>query len=759
MLKYFLKRVGFAILALFVLLVLVFFLMQAMPGFPILRDNKDTDITYLEKVRSAGLLDNIFVQFGRFIEEIFTKGRFGQIYTSNESVWERMSQPMIYTLIIAGPAFIISSVIGILFGIVSAYYRGRWPDILINGISVLFISIPSFIFALYLIQLAGVVGLPTQFVIYNGENISNVILSAIIPVLSMTLASVSTITYYTRNELVEVFKQDYIKVALAKGYTFRQVVFKYALRNAGIPILAALLPSFLTILTGSIVIEKFFNVPGTASILIDSINSKEFYLVIFSAVFYGAIYFILQIIVDVSYSFIDPRVTLAENNANSIYARLKSSYIRKNTLGIFTDQNKFMKYFSNKHFDALENDDVEPSATAIINEKTTIAPVNLNYQKIIIHNSVEEIPEVSSALFKPVDIYGVSSEQLAGKPTRYITDVFKRFFKSKAATFFTVLLGIILIVGIIISLTSFNTVANPFTDILPSTMIAYLPIRIPWLGIDGIADTVIDADTFNALKQYEYLGIWKGFEQVGSQYKIIAFNPYVIPGLENTNLFWGTDGLGRDWSTMLWYSTIVSFVFALIVSIPSVILGTIYGAIAGSNAGKWSDTLLMRIVEILSGVPLILWIMIIGIALSGQSLSLLIVGVSLILVNWMGPAVTARTYILKYKDAEFVQAARTLGASQTRIIFRHMLPNISGRLFVRLVNMIPRIIFFEASLVFLGLKSPTEISLGTMIETARTTQYIHLLLAPTLMMVLLTLSSQIIANNLNDSLDPRVSGD
>lgn len=758
MFKYFLKRVGFAILALFVLLVLVFFLMQAMPGFPILRDNKDTDITYLEKVRSAGLLDNIFVQFGRFIEEIFTKGRFGQIYTSNESVWERMSQPMIYTLIIAGPAFIISSILGILFGILSAYYRGRWPDILINGISVLFISIPSFIFALYLIQLAGIIGLPTQFIIFNGNNISDVIFSAIIPILSMTLASVSTITYYTRNELVEVFKQDYIKVALAKGYTFRQVVFKYALRNAGIPILAALLPSFLTILTGSIVIEKFFNVPGTASILIDSINSKEFYLVIFSAVFYGAIYFILQIIVDVSYSFIDPRVTIAQNNANSIYARLKSSYIRKNRLGIFTDHDKFMKYFSNKHFDATENDYIEIPVDVAIHDKK-IEPINLNYQKIEVHNSIAEIPHVSRSLFESVDIYEISSEQLAGKPTRYITDVFKRFFKSKAATFFTILLGLILIVGIFVSLINFNTVANPFTDILPSTMLAYLPIRIPWLGIDGVANTVLDADSFSALKQYEYLGIWKGYEIVGSQYQIIAFNPYVIPGLENANLFWGTDGLGRDWSTMLWYSTIVSFVFALVVSVPSVVLGTIYGAIAGSNAGKWSDTLLMRIVEILSGVPLILWIMIIGIAISGQSLSLLVVGVALILVNWMGPAVTARTYILKYKDAEFVQAARTLGASQARIIFRHMLPNISGRLFVRLVNMIPRIIFFEASLVFLGLKSPTEISLGTMIETARTTQYIHLLLGPTLMMVLLTLSSQIIANNLNDSLDPRVSGD
>ena len=313
MLKYILKRLGFAILALFVLLVLVFFLMQAVPGYPIVRHNNDTDVTYMEKVRNAGLLENVFVQFWNFLVNLFTTGQFGQIYTnSDKTVYSEMLDPIKYTMVIAAPAFVLSSIIGVVLGIFSAYYRGRFIDVIINALSVLFISIPSFILALYLIKLANVIGLPTQFLIFGSAPPGKIFLSMLMPILSMTFTSIPVITYYTRNELVEVFKQDYIKVALAKGYKFRQVVFKYALRNALIPIISVILPSFISILSGSIIIEKFFNVPGTANILIDSISTKEFYIVVFSAVFYGAIYFLLQFIVDVSYTFIDPRIVLAE---------------------------------------------------------------------------------------------------------------------------------------------------------------------------------------------------------------------------------------------------------------------------------------------------------------------------------------------------------------------------------------------------------------------------------------------------------------
>lgn len=763
MFRYFIKRIGFAILALFVLLVLVFFLMQAIPGYPIERQNNDTDATYMQKVAEAGLLDNIFVQFWEFIKNIFVKGEFGKIYSnSSKTVITEMLDPIKYTLTIAIPSFVLASIIGISLGITSAYFRGRIVDIVINIVSILFISVPSFILALYLIKLANVIGLPTQFLIFGSAPPGEVIKSMIMPILSMTLTSIPVITYYTRNEMVEVFKQDYIKVALAKGYKFRQVIFKYAIRNALIPIVATLLPSFLAILSGSIIIEKFFNVPGTADILIDSLNRKEFYIVIFSAIFYGAIYFLLQIIVDISYTLIDPRIVLAEKKANSWYRQIKAKIIRNNKLKLLLNENKFINYF-NKKVEIDNNDDevINLNANKFINDSEETI---IDYDNVIIQEDVDNITPISAEHFAPVDIYNLSSDQIAGKPTKYITDVFKRFFKSKSAIIFTSIFGLIILLGIIFSLVNLNTINTPISTNIPASIIAYLPPRIPWLGIDGVSDTLVDRDTYQSLLNIANnygVSLWSKAEAIGNgeQWLLYNFNPYNIPGLENVTVFMGTDGLGRDWNNMLWVATMKSLLFALLTAIPSVIIGIIYGAISGSYAGKWPDTVMMRIIEILSSVPLILWIMILGLLFGGSTLNLFSIGLALVLVNWMGPAVITRTYILKYKDAEFVQAAKTLGASKFRIIFNHMLPNISGRLFVNLVNMIPRIIFFEASLVFLGLKSANETSLGTMIETARQNQYTHLLLGPTIMMILITLCAQVIANNLNDSLDPRVSGD
>lgn len=881
MFKYFIKRLLFAALALFILLVLVFFLMQAVPGYPINRENNDTDATYLEKVRQAGLLDNVFVQFWNFFSGLFTGKGFGIVYSNGASVLSTMIEPIKYTLLIAGPSFVLSSIIGVCLGVVSAYYRGKWPDVLINAIAVLFISIPSFVFALYLVQLAGAIGLPTNFIVpgSSGATTSKVILSMITPILSMTLSSISIIVYYTRNELVEVFKQEFIKTALAKGYKFRTVVFKYALRNAAIPIISILAPSFVTVLSGSIIIEKFFNVPGTANQLVNAIVKKEFNIVLFSAVFYSSIYFLLQILADISYSFIDPRIVLAEKSSVGIIPKIKCKFGRI-MKSLLLDKNSFLnkRYkekkekndnkiinilkFNNSKINVTDDDisivrylskneatynQIEQALPTItrkqINRLVTQNIINvatdyenpilylnnnialelkksnfvsnafshfnnigrrqniilktsskLRYNmlsKTLVDNSVQEYDtfattfvdvneepvtglnhpienntnseinniNISKEMFNHVDIFNISHEEIAGKPTTYLKDLFRRFFKSKVATVFTIVLGFIILFSIITSLVNLNTLENPIASNIPSSIIAYLPPRIPWLGISGITNTIVDLDTFNAIQSLGISGIYKEAIFMGSQVQLIDFNPYLIPGLKDVTVMLGTDGMGRNWWNLLWYSTLQSLVLAIIVSLFSVLIGTIYGSIAGSKAGKTLDVIMMRIVEILSGVPLILWILIFGLVFSNGNLSLPIVGIALILVSWMWPSVVARTYIIKYKDAEFVQAAKTLGASETRILFSHLLPNIVGRLVVIMVNMIPKVIFFEASLVFLGVRSATDVSLGSMIETARLNPYLFLLLGPTIMIVLITLSAQLISNHLNDSLDPKVSGD
>lgn len=767
MLKYIFKRILFAILALFLLLVLVFFLMQAIPGYPLHKDQNWTDKQYYEQLQSLGLLENPIVQFFKFIGGIF-RGEFGQIYNSNgQTVVEHTLLPMKYTIMVAFPAFILSAIIGIGLGILSAYFRGRWVDNVINTIAVLFMAIPSFVFALYLIKLAGVIGLPVQFISPGNGTVAQQIKSMIMPITAMTLSSISVILYYTRNELVDVFKQDYIKTALAKGISFGKVIFVHALRNALIPILAALLPSFIGILSGSIIIEKFFNIPGTSSILINAINNKEIYIVLFKILFYSGIYFLLQIILDISFSFIDPRIKLAESKNISFTTRIKSKIAQNNSKKqLLNTQYNYFSFNNQSHeikevvsnevqktnFAFISKHDIQ-QASLLVPEETSTTP---NY----------ELPEfiasrINNNHFQFVKSNSYNNEQIVGKPSTYIKDVCKRFFKSKVAIVFTALLGIIILLSIIIPLATPNS-TNIAIGGLSSSIVDYLPPRIPFLGISGIIDKrVVSEPIYYLLLELQNtynIKIFTSAVQQGSSWVLSNYNAYAIPALSNVFPLMGTDGLGRDWWNMMWYATAKSLIVSIIASAGAVVIGTIYGSVAGTFAGRTTDTVMMRIVEIISGVPLIIWVIIISMIVSGGTLDIFTIAFTLIITGWMGSAIISRTFILKYKDAEFVQAAQTLGASKFRIIFSHLIPNIIGRLLVVFVNKIPVIIFFETSLVFLGLKSSNEVSLGTMINTAWESIYPWLLIGPTLTLVLTTLSSIIISNHLNDSIDPRIIG-
>ena len=755
--------------------------MQAIPGYPLPRQATWTEAYYQKVLAANGLLVNPATQFWHFIVGIF-HGHFGTVYNSNiKSVTEYFLPPMRYSVMIALPAFVIATVLGISLGIVAAYYRGKWIDTLINIIAVAFIAIPSFILALAFVKLAGVFGLPTQFVAHGTS--LKIFESAIMPVLAVALSSISIVLYYTRNELVDVFKQDYIKTALSKGITFRKIVFTHALRNAAIPILSVVVPSLIGVLGGSVIVARFFNVPGISFILVKSVQDKQIYVVLFASLFYSGIAFAMQIIIDVTYTFIDPRIVLAQKNTRSLSSQLKAYRQR------LTDKQSLISnvvYFENMHVQPLQISTepmyVSDSKAPVMllkkeeptkqeeeeNEKIAL-PTKLEIkqaeEKIPVYTQVGtpiDLTEKKKALIKPssfkfTDSMMYNNEQIVGKPSTYWRDVFKRFLKSKSAIIFSIILISMILMAIIIPLMTPNAINKPIANYVG--IIDYLPPHDPALGISGIvSEKVVNAETYHQLAIFKDEGykIYSRAVQQGSSWVLYDFNPYVLPGLQHVSLPMGTDGLGRNWWDLLWYSTAKSLTLAVIASLGSVVIGTIYGAISGAFAGKWPDNIMMRLVEIVGGVPLIIWVLIISMALSGGGTSLFTIALALILTTWMWPATIARTYVLKYKDAEFVYAAQTLGASKLRIIFSHLVPNVVGRLVVVFVNNIPSIIFFEASLVFLGLASSTEVSLGTMINIAWQEGWGYMLVGPTLSIVIITLASQILANNLNDAIDPKI---
>lgn len=376
--------------------------------------------------------------------------------------------------------------------------------------------------------------------------------------------------------------------------------------------------------------------------------------------------------------------------------------------------------------------------------------------------------EINSESFTKVDIYSLNrTDQIVGKPSKYIVEIIRRFLKNKWAA------GLFIVFLIIILTTIIAPFASPYSPTTPiasgGSILINLPPRLslsdfPLQKMYGqLSDiNIAKSNGIFVTGSDKYLnagnGLWEYF-----------VSPYTFPSLQDKISILGTDGGGIDIWTKLWASVAQSLWVAVVIAIASTVFGVIYGAISGSFAGKAADTFMMRVVDILSGVPTLIWLIILSVVITsaqsssgdatqGSGVTNISIIPSLIFVSWMSPAISTRTYILKNKDAEYVQASRTLGSNQARIIFSHMIPVILGRLAVIFVNLIPTVIFYEASLVFIGLKSTTELGLGVMLNDAWRVQNVALIASPIVTFALITISAQIIANALNDAIDPRVVG-
>ncbi|WPL38013.1 ABC transporter permease [Malacoplasma iowae] len=382
MLNYILKRIGFALLALFILITLIFFLTNLLPGFPIEKSQQESNEEFFKRLEGLGLTKPVVEQYALFWKKWITTGQFGTNYRESISIEDKFLRVMPYTMALAGIAFVLSVIIGVFFGVLAAVYRGRWQDTLINVVSVFFLSVPSFVVATFLIRWAADGGWPITFPALDSSSFDPIklIKTSLLPISALVSSLTPTIVYYTRNEMVDVLNQDYVKTALSKGLTYPTVLFKHCLRNASIPVLSVIIPSFLIIVGGSIIIEKFYGVPGIANQLVDAVQQKQIYLLMFNALVISGIYFALQIFADVLYTFIDPRIKLAKSNSLAWYMKLYK-WSQRNIwfLGwekLFKNKN-FVEIFSNSsEFDYIQKNRL------IANKKLNLNKNDLYYLQI-----------------------------------------------------------------------------------------------------------------------------------------------------------------------------------------------------------------------------------------------------------------------------------------------------------------------------------------------------------------------------------------
>ena len=224
----------------------------------------------------------------------------------------------------------------------------------------------------------------------------------------------------------------------------------------------------------------------------------------------------------------------------------------------------------------------------------------------------------------------------------------------------------------------------------------------------------------------------------------------------------GTTGQGQDILTRLASAARFSLVFALCVSAINLLIGAVYGAIEGYYGGT-ADLLMERITDILSRIPFIVVATLFQLHLAAKVGPIISLLFAFVLTGWLGIANTTRMQFYRYKDREFVQAARVLGAKDGRIMFRHIFPNALGTIITGSVLVIPGVIFLESSLTYLGivnLDSSTMTSVGTMLANGR--QYLstdpHIILFPALFISLLEISFNLFGNGLRDAFNPSLRG-
>ncbi len=309
--KYILKRILIALATLIVIIFVLFLMLDKMPGSPF-NDEKLTETQRALLYAKYGLDQPFMVRFGLYLKNMI-KGDLGVSYVlnKNQSVSVLVASPLLLSIKIGALAMLIGSILGILLGIAAALHHNGFLDTLCSVLAILGVSVPSYVFALLL---AYFIGFKLQWtpILYNANRQAA---SLILPVISLSMFPIANISRFTRSEMIDVLNSDYIQLVQAKGMPQRIVIMHHALRNTMIPIVTIMGPLLVNLLTGSMVVEKVFGIPGIGMLMVNAIQNNDYNVVIACAFVYSAMYIAVMLVVDILYGVIDPRIRVAKEGA------------------------------------------------------------------------------------------------------------------------------------------------------------------------------------------------------------------------------------------------------------------------------------------------------------------------------------------------------------------------------------------------------------------------------------------------------------
>ena len=313
MLGFIVRRMLSLVLIIIAVPTIVFFVMRMVPADPALvvlgdRASAESLTAFRHK---AGLDQPLLVQYGKFVSGLAT-GDLGNSLINGQSISGQIGAVFPHTLSLAIGALLIGALVGIPIGVITAVRRNSWIDFSGRIFALLGFSFPSFYLGVLLLLVFSVwLGWFPVIHTMRGNSVGEYFHKLALPALSLGLVQAAYVTRLTRSTMLEVLSQDYIRTAFAKGLVARKVYFKHALRNVLITVITAMGLYTGTILGGAILTETVFNRPGLGKLLIGAIAQRDYNLIQSGLIVFAMIIMVVNLLVDLSYSFLDPRVKYA----------------------------------------------------------------------------------------------------------------------------------------------------------------------------------------------------------------------------------------------------------------------------------------------------------------------------------------------------------------------------------------------------------------------------------------------------------------
>ena len=305
MLKYVIKRLLYGAITLFALMAITFFLMHSIPGSPFAGEMSKLPANVKELMIQHYQLDQpTYVQFISYLKNVL-QGDFGtSLVRKGQNGMDIINRGLPYTAKLGACAFCVAMVLGVLLGAVSAFSKKKWVQGLTAFIATIGVSVPSFLFALFLMYVLGVWLKILPIIGLNSPQ------SFVMPSIALAMSPIAMISRLTKSSLSEELRQDYMILALSKGTGYTKAIFKHALKNAIIPVITYAGPLLATLLTGSFVVESMFSIPGIGAEFVGSVSNRDYTLIMALTIFYGGMVIVANIITDVISAMIDPRIRL-----------------------------------------------------------------------------------------------------------------------------------------------------------------------------------------------------------------------------------------------------------------------------------------------------------------------------------------------------------------------------------------------------------------------------------------------------------------